>query len=123
MSAGIFQDSIYEADNGLFYPCRVQPETLAMTVDGTANAEAAGPAPAGVPSANMRGSKRQNGITARTVSLKLPAGGTPPDGYSGDNLVVPVMTPALFSAISRSSTVVYLGATWRVAGTSPESVT
>lgn len=122
MSAGAFDDTIYEANNGAFYSARVQPETLALTVDGTANAGGAGPIPAGSPSANMRGSKSQNGVTARTVSLRLPNGGTPPDGYTGDNLVVPILTPAVFDAISRSSTVVYLGATWRVAGTSNEVV-
>lgn len=122
MSAGVFENVAYEGDNGQFYNARVQPETLDMTIDGTANSAAAGPIPAGQPSAYMRGSKRQLGITARTVSLRLPNGGTPPTGYSGDNVTVPVMTPALFGAISRSSTVVYLGATWRVTGTSPESV-
>lgn len=122
MSAGVFENVAYEGDNGQFYNARVQPETLEMTIDGTANSAAAGPIPAGQPSAYMRGSKRQLGITARTVSLRLPNGGTPPTGYSGDNVTVPVMTPALFGAISRSSTVVYLGATWRVTGTSPESV-
>ena len=122
MSSGIFEDVAYEADSGVFYNARVQPETLAMTIDGTANAAAAGPVPAGNPSAYMRGSRRQLGITARTVTLKLPPGGTPPTDYTGDNVTVPVMTPALFAAISRSSTVVYLGATWRVAGTARETV-
>lgn len=122
MSAGVFEQVAYEGDNGQFYNARVQPETLAMTVDGVPNAAATGPIPAGQPSAYMRGSKRQLGVTARTVSLRLPNGGTPPTDYSGDNLVVPVMTPALFNAISRSSTVVYLGATWRVAGISSEEV-
>lgn len=122
MSAGQFDDSIYESNGGDFYPCRVQPETLAMTIDGTANAAGAGPILPNTPSANMRGSKRQNGVNARTVSLKLPAGGTAPAGYSGDNVVVPVLTPAVFDAISRSSVVVYLGATWRVAGTGSESI-
>lgn len=122
MSAGIFEDSIYETNSGALYPCRVQPETLAMTIDGTANAAPAGPVPAGVPSANMRGSRRQNGVTARYVSLKLPVGGTAPAGYSGDNVTVPVLTAVLFAAIARTSTVVYLGATWNVAGTTPESI-
>lgn len=122
MSAGPFVETTYESDQGTLYPARVQQETLDMTIDGVANSPAAGAIPAGVPSANMRGSRRQNGITARSVSLKLPNGGTPPTGYTGDNLVVPVLTNSLYAAISRSSTVVYLGSTWRVAGTQPEQV-
>lgn len=122
MSAGQFEDSTYQTDGGDLYPCRVQPETLAMTIDGTANAADTGAIPAGVPSANMRGSKRQNGITARTVTLKLPNNGTPPDGYTGDNVVVPVLTSALYDSISRSSAVQYLGVAWRVAGTSNEVI-
>lgn len=122
MSAGPFIETTYESNQGTLYPARVQQETLDMTIDGVANSPAAGPIPAGVPSANMRGSRRQNGITARSVSLKLPPNAPPPTGYTGDNLVVPVLTASLWAAISRSSTVVYLDTTWRVAGTQPEEV-
>lgn len=123
MSAGKFLFTSYESDQGTLYPCKVQPETVAATIDGTANSAAAGPVPAGVPSANMRGSKRQNGITARRISLELADGATAPAGYSGGGLSIPILTNSLYAATSKGSTVVYLETTWRVSGKTPESVT
>lgn len=122
MSSGAFISTIYEDNAGNLFSARVQPETLALTVDGVANAAPAGPLPAGVASANMSGSRRQNGINARRINLTLPDGGTPPADYKGTPLSVPILTAVLFAAISKQSTVVYLGATWNVAGTTPEKV-
>lgn len=122
MSAGRFEDVAYETDAGELFPARVQPETLAMTIAGTPNSPAAGPIPSGRPTIRMRAGKRDFGIIPRSVTLKLPNGGTPPPGYTGDNLVVPVLTASLFAGAAKNATVVYLGATWRIASKSSEIV-
>lgn len=122
MSSGAFVDTSYETDAGELFPARVQPETLAATFDGTANAAAAGSIPAGRPSVRMRQGKRAFGIIPRAITVKLPPGGTPPAGYTGDNLIIPVMTASLYAATGKNDTVSYLGASWRVASKSPEII-
>jgi len=122
MSAGSFIDTAYETDAGELFPCRVQPETLAATFAGTANAAPSGSIPPGRPSVRLRQGKRSFGIIARTVTVKLPPNGTPPTGYTGANLVIPILDATLFASIGRNDVVVYLGATWRVASKSSEDI-
>ncbi len=122
MSAGAFLDTAYETDAGEIFPCRVQPETVAASFAGTANSAPGGPVPAGRPTVRVRQGKRSFGIIPRTITLKLPSGGTPPPGYTGNNLVVPILTASLYAATGKNATVTYLGATWRVASKSPEII-
>ena len=122
MSSGVFETSKYETNQGNIAPCRVQPETLTATIGGTANDAPAGSVTAGFPSANMRGGRTENGITARKIRIGIPTGGTPPTDYSGDPLYIPVMTEALWDAASKGDVVVYLGANWEVLSKVPEYV-
>jgi hypothetical protein len=119
MSAGSFDISRYETDAGPIHPCRVQPETIALDIDGTANDAPAG-AVDGQGSANMGGSRRRNGINARYVLLRFT--GAAPAGYSGDDVRVPVLTPAAFAAYTLGATGTYLGEAVEVRGRTSEEV-
>jgi len=119
MSAGIFETAVYTSNDGLNFPCRVQPETLAMSIDGSNNDNSA-TADEGLPSANMRGGRTENGVTARKIRLKLADGATPPAGYSGQPIYVPVLTPGNWSAAVKGAAVTYLGVAWTVASRVPE---
>lgn len=120
MSAGGFDRGRYTADNGDIHPIRIQPETAALTLGGTANAIPSGATTSGI-SAKVSGGRRQLGLTARTVTLTWT--GAVPDGYEPDGLIrVPILQPALYTAIARGTTGTYLGSAVEVVGKSPESV-
>lgn len=122
MSAGDFQRSFYGLDTGNgggVARIRVQPETIAASIESTANAAPAGPAT--VPtSAQVSAGNREIGIKARTVTLDWT--GAPPDGYSGDPVTIPVLQEATFAAWVLGGTGTYLGAGVEVIGRSPERV-
>ena len=122
MSAGAFQTAFYEmsAENGSYVlRCRVQPETLAASIASTANASAAGPATA-PGSATISQGRRTAGVNMRSVTLAWTA--TPPTGYSGDPVRIPVLDPAVFAEWTLGATGTYLGAAVEVVGRSSETV-
>jgi len=122
MSAGVFETAFYEtsSENGGFVlRCRVQPETLAASIDGTANASATGPATAPGSATSSQG-RRSAGVNMRYVSLGWTA--TPPTGYSGDTVRIPVLDPATFTAWTLGATGTYLGAAVEVLSRVGETV-
>lgn len=122
MSAGAFETAFYglSAENGGFtIRCRVQPETLAAEIGGTANAGAAGPADA-PGSATISQGRRSAGVNMRYVTLGFT--GAAPAGYSGDPVRIPVLTPATFAAWTLGATGTYLGAAVEVLGRVGETV-
>lgn len=122
MSAGVFERTFYGLDTGNgggTARARVQPETLAATINAVANAAPAGPATIPV-TASASGGIRENGIRMRNVTLQWTA--APPDGYSGDDVTIPVMQEATFAAWTLGQTGTYLGAAVEVVGRSPERV-
>lgn len=122
MSAGVFESSRYELSSengGGVAPCKVQPETLACTINSVANAATTDPVT--IPnSANMIGPRNANGIQSRYVTLEWT--GAPPTGYSGDNVRVPVLQSATYAAWTKDATGTYLGADVKVVGRIPERV-
>lgn len=123
MSAGSFQRVKYEADNargGGIYRMRVQPETLALT-DGTiTNAEPADPVDQRI-RAKVSKTRREIGLGPRKLLLAFT--GPLPDGYSGDEVLVPILTPATFSAWSVEGTALtYLGVPVEVVGSVSEDL-
>ncbi len=109
MSAGEFTSAFYEtsSENGSFIlRCRVQPETLAATIGGTANAGVAGPANA-PGSATISQGRRSAGVNMRYVTLSFT--GAAPTGYSGDPVRIPVLDPAVFADWTLGATGTYLG--------------
>jgi len=120
MSAGAFEISKYETDSGAIHPIRVQPETLAATIDGNTNAAPAG-AVDGLGSASVSRGRRANGINARLVRLRF--SGTPPTGYlTNGTVTIPALTPEVYDAAIKGATGTYLGASVIVSGRSPETV-
>ena len=122
MSAGEFQKAVYETNEGNFASVRVQPETLAAQVDSVTNAEGAGPVNQEARAQVGKG-KRTIGINCRTVTLRFTA--APPDGYSGDPVTIPALTPAFYDACNPNSdtaTGTYLGVAVEAVGRSPETV-
>lgn len=122
MSAGPFERSKYESNDGEIYSIRVQPETLALTLGGSANAAPTGAVTQEV-SARVSGGNRQIGLKARAVSLAWT--GTPPTGYKAGELVrVPILTEDLYDSVTGNgaTTGTYLGVGVAVVGKLPERV-
>lgn len=118
MSQGRFTQTRYQSNQtARIYNIRVQPETLALVLDGTTNNPPSGEVTEAV-SARARGSRRQFGITARAVAVEFT--GALPDGYADEPLTVPIMTPALYESVSIGTTGTYLGEAVRVVGLRPE---
>jgi hypothetical protein len=122
MSAGVFENVKYELDatnGGYIMSGRVQPETLAATDGTNANAEPAGAinAPG---SAKVSKGRREFGVGMRRVLLTLT--GSAPAGYSGEDVVIPVLTPATFTAWVKDTEITYQGTTWEVKERYAESV-
>lgn len=120
MSAGAFQYSKYESDQGGIYRIRVQPETLAATVDATVNG-----APTGAidsqGTVRVSNPRRGFGITPRRISIRWV--GAPPTGYKADETVqVVILTPALYNAANIGDPVTYLATNATVTGKSAEVV-
>lgn len=108
MSAGAFTNSRYTADDGTIYPIRVQPETLALTLGGTANTAPTG-AVTGKIRARTSGGRRRYGVHARKVAIRFT--GAVPDGYAANSIItLPILQPALYNAlVSGGTTGTYLG--------------
>ncbi len=122
MSAGAFTSTFYEmsGENGGFVlRCRVQPETLAATIGGSANAGVAGPATA-PGSATISQGRRTAGVNMRYVTLGWT--GDAPEGYSGDPVRIPVLDPDVFEDWTLGATGTYLGEGVEVLGRSSETV-
>lgn len=121
MSAGNFDRSKYVGDDGVsIYPVRIQPETLALTLGGTANAAVAGAVTEKV-SARVSGGRRTLGISCRKVRFQFTA--EPPEGYeAGRVLTLPILQPALFQSIAKGTTGTYLGVAVEVLGKTPEYI-
>lgn len=103
---------------GDIHPIRVQPETLAATFDGTANAAPSGPATSDI-SAQVTGSRRGLGLFARYVTVIFTA--TPPTGYLANQrykIVVPSDT--VYDGINVNDTGTYLGVATQVISKTPE---
>jgi len=123
MSAGTFDISQYSSNTlGTIHRIRIQPETLAATLGGTANAAPSGTAV--LPSAQVSQSKRSLGINARTITIKF-ASGDEPSGYKPDSpITIPWLqnNSAFLTAVPGITAVTYLGNDAILVGTSPEKV-
>jgi len=120
MSAGAFSRTFYESDTGLIHPIRLQPETLAATIEGQALDPVAGPTTSSI-SAQVTGSRRGLGLFARYVTVAFT--GTPPTGYlAGQSYRLTVCDPAIYAAINVLDDGLYLGAVIQVVSKTPERI-
>jgi len=123
MSSGPFQISSYECQaTGTNHPIRIQPETLAITLGGTANAAAAGATV--LPSAQVSQSKRSLGINARTITFKFPEGGAPVGYKELSPITVPWLqnVAAFTGAVPGITAVNAYGQSAILVSTTPEKV-
>ena len=122
MTAGQFVRTKYEANDGTIFAATVQPETLSASIAATTNAAPNGNFAFRAPSANMAGSRRQNGVNSRYVSFRWNDGAAPAGYLANATGRIPVMTPAVFAGINPGDTVSYLGGTGTVTGLVAESI-
>lgn len=107
MSAGAFQNTLYETDAGNICGVTVQPETLALVMGASPNDPPSGSANQEA-SAIVSGGRRSIGVHVRKVGLKWT--GSPPTGYLSNAIVyVPILTKLLFDALTKGTTGTYLG--------------
>lgn len=124
MSSGNFVKTLYQVSGISGGVCfiSVQSETFDAESDGIANAPAGAPVTLPI-SAIVNGGKRQLGIIARAVYLKLPAVVTPPTGYAiGSRTKIPALTENFFNACLTTKECTYLGLVWEVTGVRQESL-
>lgn len=110
MSSGLFENSKYQLPNGTICSVRIQPETATATfAPGGTNAPPAGAVNlAGVYNLN-RGHRRRRPFSCRYVRVRF--SGTPPAGYAANTILqIPILTNAVYAAITEQSTGSYLGA-------------
>lgn len=122
MSAGNFVNTRYEMDasnGGYITKARVQPETVAATDGTTPNAAPAEAVDLPVSAYSSKG-KREYGIRMRAVLLDQPA--TPPTGYSGNPLRIPVLQEATYAGWAIGASINYLGTSWNLLDKIPEDV-
>lgn len=123
MSQGNFVRSRYPSTlTGEIHPIRVQPETLAMALTSSTTTTNAGSTSAisNPISADVSRGDRELGLRPRLATLAIL--GTPPTGYSSSSVVrLPILNETLFAALTIGTSVNYLGTTWEVVSTTPES--
>ena len=126
MSAGDFTNSVYETNGGVFYRIRVQPETLALSINSVTNGGGSGTPGTDTPSARVGSGRQSFGVNARLVRIRFTS--TIPSGYSGgkDSISLPVLTPAAFTAYAPGQTGTYTldgtGYDVEVVGRTPETI-
>lgn len=122
MSSGAFTRTFYglsTENGGGVAPIRLQPETLAATIAGVANAAPAGPAT--IPgSATISQGRRSAGINARYITVSWD--GAPPTDYTGLTARIVVPDPAVYAGATLGSAVTYLSTAATVVGRNPEIV-
>lgn len=120
MSAGSFVLSKYSSNlTSRIHAIRVQPETLALEIDGTSN-DAPGAVVSSPISASVTKGKEAYGLCPRKVIVKFT--GTVPDGYKPDqSYSIPIMLRTTFDGINLADTGTYLGQAVQVTGKMPES--
>jgi len=122
MSAGKFTSAFYKTgteNGGFVMTCRVQPATLAATIDGVANAAPSGPTTA-PGSATISQGRRTAGVNMRYVTFEFT--GALPTDYSGDNVRIPVLDPDTFAAWTMGKTGTYRNVAVKVVGRQNETV-
>lgn len=118
MSSGKFTISRYESTElaGAIMPIKLQEETLVFAA-GSANTP-----PTGAVTIPLYVSVGRNnseyGVKPRKVRIRFT--GAPPAGYSGDDLVIPVLTQAAYAAYTPGVTGQYLGSPIVIVSRSPE---
>lgn len=126
MSAGSFIRAPYVADYaaGAVHPIRVQPETLALTLNLPSGSESNTPTNVTVTdinvpiSARVSGGRRGVGLFARLIRIRFT--NNVPDGYLPGSVITLPLVRIFASVLSPGTTGTYLGEDIEVVGISPE---
>lgn len=121
MSTGPFIQSLYASlDGSQIHTCRIQPETLTLTVGGNANTAPTGPAN-NLKGVRMTGGKSRLTIGARAVGVEFLTAGDGPYEVGGVTYV-PWLNPATLAGVlfPENQEGTYNGANVRVVGLRPE---
>lgn len=124
MSAGKFEAGKYKADDGKVFPCKVQPETKALTIASTANAYPTEAVTSGLPSIKISANKREFGVIPRNVTVVITEDGTGKtvEYDDGSTYTIPVFDKAVFDGYTKGATGTYNGIACRVTGKSNEII-
>ena len=120
MSNGPFTFTNYEKNDGIIVAIRVQPETLALTLNAVANDAPAGSPASGYPSAQTSQSRRAIGINARRVTCVYTSAAS--GDLPGLRVTLPWLQLATFNALPTNATGTYLGEPVRLANTLGEEI-
>lgn len=125
MSAGAFVLANYETDSidlgTLVMPIRVQPETLeTLIIGGQANTEVAGPVTLPL-RVSVSAGNTEYGVKPRKITIRFTDPADLPEGYTGDDLIIPVLDPANYAAYGLNDVGSYLGSPIQVVSKKPES--
>jgi len=125
MSAGAFENGRYESIDGLYiWPCRAQPESKGLTLDGVANAYPTDGVTEGLPKIRLRKGKREFGPTVRTVTVRMTAAPTGPQADYlglGSLLTIPVFQQSTWASYGEGQTGTYLSTAVEFVGKFPTS--
>ena len=120
MSAGAFVISKYEANDDGIHLIKVQPETVAATIDEVANAAPAGAIDSPFAAEVNRGA-RAYGLRPRRVTVKFED--SPPTGYKPyTTLTIPILSKTVFAGIEGGDPVAYAGGTGEVSTKTGEDI-
>ncbi len=99
MSSGQFTNTFYQGDDGETYNIRVQPETLTLSIGGTANDAPSGPATADQ-QVKVSASRNEFGVKARKIRVRVTSAGT--SGLTvGGVISLPWLDPNTFVDVTR----------------------
>lgn len=123
MSAGVFEDGKYEADDGKIWKVKVQPETKGLTIDSVPNAYPAEALTAGLPRLTLKKGRKSAGVRPRYVTVLLTENGA---GAKADYLAntkhnVVVFDSDVFSTYELQETGTYLGIACKIVFKSGEA--
>jgi hypothetical protein len=107
MSAGGFVTAVYESNQALFFPIRIQPETLTLTLNSVVNAAPANAPGVGFPSAVVSKGRRSFGLNARLVRVRTPNTGGDPNYVPLGIIALPVLQAATFASYGKGQTGTY----------------
>lgn len=120
MSAGPFEIYNYKSELGTVHPIRLQPETVALTLDGNANSQSSDEIDSPFSVCVSRGANAC-GLLPRKVNIKFT--GAAPAGYKADQTYsIPVLVATLWQNAVVNQTGTYLGEAIKVIGKSPEDI-
>lgn len=111
MSAGPFIKTLYQADSGLVFPTKLQPETELASFAGRVNDAPAGPATPGAPYLAVVVGKRSPRLQMRYAIVRLTADGVgqTAEYKTGNSYRVVVGDPATYALWARNAVGTYLG--------------